>query len=144
MRLGPQAWIAACFFGFTAAAWAQEPGADPASSQDETPVLQREVFRYPGAGRRDPFRPLDARDELGPRFEDLALSGIILSPEAGSMVVLVNRPTGQRYRVWEGDVIGGATLTEVRADEAIFRVTVFGVSRRDTLRLESQQKEQGG
>jgi hypothetical protein len=58
-------------------------------------------------------------------------------------VVLVDRASRKRYRVWEGDVIGGAKLIGVQPDEAVFRVTVFGVSRQDTLRLRSQQKEQG-
>lgn len=105
-------------------------------------VLRREVFDYPADGRRDPFEPLSAGDELGPRFEDLRLAGVIYSPERGSMVVMVDAATGRRYRVWEGDVIGGARLVRVHPDRAEFQVTVFGVSRRDTLRLKTQDKEQ--
>lgn len=114
-----------------------------ANAQDagEAAVLEREVFEYPSTGRRDPFAPLSAGDELGPRFEDLGLSGIIYSPERGSIVVLVDRATLRRYRVWEGDVIGGARLVSVKQTEAEFLVTVFGVSRRDTLRLKTQDKE---
>lgn len=115
----------------------------PAAVVQGSPMVEREVFAYPGAGRRDPFEPLDAGEELGPRFEDLELSGIIYSAEAGSMVVLVDRATRRRYRVWRGDVIGGAELVAVRPDEAVFVVTVFGVSRQETLRLK-QQKEQDG
>jgi hypothetical protein len=111
---------------------------------EAVPVVEREVFTYPAAGRRDPFEPLDASEDLGPRFEDLELSGIIYSPEAGNIVVLVDRATGKRYRVWEGDAIGGAKLIGVTPQEAVFLVTVFGVSRQETLRLESQMKEQGG
>lgn len=107
----------------------------------EAAVLQREVFEYPATGRRDPFAPLSAGNELGPRFEDLGLSGIIYSPERGSLVVLVDRATSRRYRVWEGDAIGGARLIAVKQTEAEFLVTVFGVSRRDTLRLKTQGKE---
>lgn len=105
-------------------------------------ALIREVFDYPADGRRDPFEPLSAGDELGPRFEDLRLAGVIYSPERGSMVVMVDAATGRRYRVWEGDVIGGARLVRVHPDRAEFQVTVFGVSRRDTLRLKTQDKEQ--
>ncbi|MDH3428185.1 MAG: hypothetical protein OEM23_07095, partial [Gemmatimonadota bacterium] len=89
------------------------------------------------------FEPLSAGDELGPRFEDLGLSGIIYSPERGSIAVLVDRATQRRYRVWEGDVVGGARLLNVSEGEAVFLVTVFGVTRRDTLRLKAQDKEQG-
>lgn len=117
-------------------AQAQEP------AEPEGGALTREVFDYPAEGRRDPFEPLSAGDELGPRFEDLRLAGIIYSPERGSMAVMVDAATGRRYRVWEGDVIGGARLVRVHPDRAEFQVTVFGVSRRDTLRLKTQDKEQ--
>jgi len=56
----------------------------------------------------------------------------------------VDRSTQRRYRVWEGDIVGGATLLDVTPDEAVFRVTVFGVSRQETLRLKNTDKEQGG
>lgn len=118
--------------------------ASPAAGQDasaEGPIV-REVFDYPVAGRRDPFEPLAAGEELGPRFEDLRLAGVIYSPERGSIAVLVDVATQRRYRVWEGDVIGGARLISVGVDQAEFLVTVFGVSRRDTLRLKTQDKEQ--
>jgi len=120
---------------FPAAARAQENG--------DSPGMRREVFDYPMAGRRDPFEPLSAGEELGPRFEDLRLSGVIYSPERGSVAVLVDQATSRRYRVWEGDVIGGARLVRVGPDHAEFQVTMFGVSRRDTLRLKTQDKEHG-
>lgn len=124
---------------------AQEAGADEdAARAQPAPVVDRETYVYSGAGRRDPFKPLEAGDELGPRFEDLELSGIIYSLDAGSIVVLVDRTTLRRYRVWQGDVIGGAELLRVTPDEAVFMVTVFGVSRQETLRLKSKDKEQGG
>jgi len=116
--------------------------ADAQEAGGET-VIQRETFEYPADGRRDPFTPLSAGDELGPRFEDLGLSGIIYSPERGSIAVLVDQATLRRYRVWEGDMVGGARLLAVKQTEAEFLVTVFGVSRRDTLRLKPNDKEQG-
>lgn len=119
------------------------PARANAQETGETPVMQRETFEYPAVGRRDPFAPLSAGEELGPRFEDLGLSGIIYSSERGSIVVLVDRATQRRYRVWEGDMIGGARLLAVTPTEAEFLVTVFGVSRRDTLRLKAQDKERG-
>ena len=107
-------------------------------------AVERETFYYPGGQRRDPFEPLSAGDELGPRFEDLYLSGIVYSPTTGSIAVLTDQATGKRYRVWEGDLIGGAKLLRVRASEVDFVVSAFGVSRQETLRLKSQDKEQGG
>ena len=126
---------------------AQEVEQDLATEVDAAqtaPALERETFSYVAGGRRDPFRPLEAGDEIGPRFEDLELSGIIYSPDEGSLVVLVDRSTQRRYRVWEGDMVGGAQLLDVTPNEAIFVVTVFGVSRQETLRLKNMDKEQGG
>ena len=126
---------------------AQEAGERPeqttdSSSVDRRPSVDRETFDYPAAARRDPFAPLSAGDELGPRFEDLNLGGIVYSPATGSIAILTDRATGKRYRVWEGDVIGGAKLVRVRAAEVDFVVTAFGVSRQETLRLKSPDKEQ--
>ena len=114
------------------------------SAIDQQISVDRETFDYPAGTRRDPFQPLSAGDELGPRFEDLNLSGVVYSPATGSIAILTDRATGKRYRVWEGDVIGGAKLVRVRAAEVDFVVTAFGVSRQETLRLKSQDKEQGG
>ena len=128
---------------------AQETDEQPAQATESSEVDQqtsvsREKFHYPAEGRRDPFEPLSAGDELGPRFEDLNLSGVVYSPATGSIAILTDRATGKRYRVWEGDVIGGAKLVRVRTAEVDFVVTAFGVSRQETLRLKSQDKEQGG
>lgn len=123
---------------------AQEADARRVQQADEAPLVQREYFEYERAGRRDPFKQLEAGSELGPRFEDLEVAGIIYSAQAGSVVVLVDRVTQRRYRVWEGDVIGGATLETVTPDDATFTVTVFGVSRQETLRVKRNDKEQGG
>ena len=122
---------------------AQEPEPEP-PVEEAAPQVERETYIYTGAGQRDPFRALEAGDEIGPRFQDLELSGIIYSPDAGSVVVLVDRSTQRRYRVWEGDVVGGAQLLAVTPDQAVFMVTVFGVSRQETLRLKNPDKEQGG
>lgn len=126
--------------------FAQEAGerSAEASAVDQQTSVDRETFVYPAVERRDPFAPLSAGDELGPRFEDLNLSGIVYSPSTGSIAILTDRATGKRYRVWEGDVIGGAKLVRVRTAEVDFVVTAFGVSRQETLRLKSQDKEQGG
>lgn len=138
--------ILACWPG---SAGAQEADARSQSDSDTITVdrggeLGRETFYYPGGQRRDPFEPLSAGDDLGPRFEDLSLSGIVYSPSTGSIAVLTDKATGKRYRVWEGDLVGGAKLVRVRSSEVDFVVTAFGVSRQETLRLKSQDKEQGG
>ncbi|MEE9207665.1 MAG: hypothetical protein V3U67_04710 [Gemmatimonadota bacterium] len=104
-------------------------------------VLEREVFDYPSSGRRDPFRELDPTTAAGPRFDDLELAGILHSPIVGSLAVLVDRLTLKRYRVWEGERVGGARLLRVRPTEADFLVTVFGISRRETLTVKRREEE---
>jgi hypothetical protein len=144
--------VAAMILAEPPCAVAQETGSRVDAAADSStrisPVgsagIGRETFYYPGGQRRDPFEPLSAGDELGPRFEDLNLSGIVYSPSTGSIAVLTDKATGKRYRVWEGDLIGGAKLVRVRASEVDFVVTAYGVSRQETLRLKSQDKEQGG
>lgn len=129
--------------GLRAQEGAAATGSDAGPAQ-APPVLERETFSYVSGARRDPFRPLEAGAELGPQFQDLELAGIIYSPGTSSIVVLVDRSTKRRYRVWEGDIVGGAQLLDVTPDEAVFVVTVFGVSRQETLRLKNTDKEQGG
>ncbi len=138
------AWRRVVLVGGGIALLAAGPVATPVEAQEsqEDSALTREVFDYPSTGRRDPFEPLSTEQDLGPRFEDLRLAGVIYSPDRGSIAVLVDVATQRRYRVWEGDVIGGARLISVGQDHAEFTVTVFGVSRRDTLRLKPQDKEQ--
>ena len=137
-------WSRSVFVVTGVALFAAGPTASSASAQQTSAdsTLVREVFDYPSTGRRDPFEPLSTEQDLGPRFEDLRLAGVIYSPDRGSIAVLVDVATQRRYRVWEGDVIGGARLVSVGQDHAEFLVTVFGVSRRDTLRLKQQDKEQ--
>ncbi len=130
--------------GVLAQEGAEEPMGESAEAAEQVQAgttLERETYTYSGQGRRDPFKALEAGSEIGPRFEDLELSGIIYSPDAGSVVVLVDRSTQRRYRVWEGDVVGGARLLAVTPDQAVFMVTVFGVSRQETLRLKNPDKE---
>lgn len=111
-----------------------------AAPADSSVVYRREVFDYPVDELRDPFRPVSARQQTGPRLEDLTLTGIIHSPETGSVAVLVNPNTGRRYQLREGDEIGGARLLEITETRAVFRVDAFGFDRRTVLRLQREQE----
>lgn len=133
------AWLA-ILVGATAVA-GQEPAVR--SATDTTEVYEREVFTYPRANRRDPFRPLTAGTRIGPRFEDLELSGVLFAPEVGSVATLRDVKTGKRYRTREGDSLGGIRVVSIREDEVDFTITSFGVSRQETLRV-SRDKEQDG
>jgi hypothetical protein len=100
---------------------------------------EREVFEYCGGGRRNPFRPLTAFNTGGPRFEDLVLTGIVYSQEAGSVVVVADRTNERRYRLREGERVGTARVLEIRPDEVVFGITTFGVSRQAILRAKKER-----
>jgi hypothetical protein len=73
-----------------------EGAAAPAPGEVEM-VSDREVFRYPGFQRRNPFRPL-LGDEGGPRFEQVELRGIIYdrSGDGRSVAILALRAQAER------------------------------------------------
>lgn len=100
---------------------------------------EREVFDYSAGGRRNPFRPLTAFNTGGPRFEDLELTGIVHSPEIGSVVVVADRTNERRYKLREGERVGTARVLEIRPDEVVFAITTFGVSRRAILRVKKER-----
>ncbi len=130
---------------------AQERGGSmqmTAAEIQETPgtatagAYQRELFAYPGGDeRRDPFAPLRAGEEMGPRFTDLELSGIIFAPEIGSVAVLVDRATMRRYRVREGEWLGDARIDDIRTDEVRFTVSGFGLTRAEVLRVNREEEQ---
>lgn len=107
------------------------------------PAYERETFAYSAHGGRDPFQPLDVGDGDAPRFVDLALSGVLLHRETGSVATLTDRRTGRRYRIREGDSLGEARLERIRADGVDFIVETFGVPRRETLWVRREGRRGG-
>lgn len=124
-----------------AAAAAQRTPRTDARPEGEGVLYWREEYAYPAQGRRSPFENLLEAAELGPDFGDLDLVGIINSP-GDAVATLVDRTAKKRYRVREGDTVGNAEVLEIRRDEVVFNVTVFGVSRVETLRV--RKKERAG
>ena len=118
----------------------QQQTATKAAPADEPLRLVREVFVYPATSRRDPFESLADRDDLGPRFEELTLTGIIYNPDGGS-VALLAASNGRRYRVRRGDVIGNARVLDISPDRVLFSVETFGAARQET--LERKKKKEG-
>jgi hypothetical protein len=106
-------------------------------------VYEREVFEYPSLGRRDPFRALNAGEQIGPRFEDLRLSGVLYNESIGSVATLVDEQTGRRFRVRAGDMLGQARVAAIRVDEVDFLITAFGISRQETLRVKRDKESEG-
>lgn len=125
-------------------AWAQAASASSQGGRDEAvQVYEREVFDYPAAGRRDPFRPLNAGESIGPRFDDLLLTGVLHNPVIASVATLTDQKTRRRYRVREGDVLGEIRVLEIRPREVVFVIMSYGVSRREVLRVKQDKEQQG-
>jgi hypothetical protein len=145
--------LALCGALAASAAAAQTSGQRPGAGQTperaaaapgaEGVLYWREEFVYPVEGRRNPFVNLATSAELGPEFSDLQLVGIIYRP-GDSVATLLDRNAKKRYRVRRGDVVGNAEVVEIRRDEVVFNVTVFGVSRVETLRVKRGEKETQG
>lgn len=105
---------------------------------------EREVFDYPRLRRRDPFRPGVGGATEGPRFENLVLSGVIFNPTVGSVAVLVDRATGRRHRVREGQRLGELRIDTIRPSEVDVLVPAPGGRERRVLRVEKQREESEG
>ena len=130
--------LSAVFAVVTTAA-AQAPPAAPAQGAKPAPIAEpklafdREVFTYPGEGRRDPFRPLAGTDALGPLFEDLTLRGIAWSPTPHQSVVLLNDGARKIYKLRVGESVGNARVTAIEKDRVRFAVTSFGITRMELM-----------
>jgi hypothetical protein len=111
-------------------------GAPPGSQPEPKLAFDREVFAYPAEGRRDPFKPLGGGPgSSGPLFQDLALRGIIFSPDARRSVALVQVGGRRTFRLRRGDIIGNARVLEIQPLRVRFAVENFGRVSNETLEL---------
>ena len=141
----------AALVAIAAPASAQDPAQDtmdvmagvPAPAEGEVRlVYEREVYGYEAGGQRDPFAPLIGEGvDIGPTFADLRLRGIIYSTGRGQSIALLHDRTGNLYRARRGDIIGNATILEIRPLEVLFVVEDFGQTRQEMLRLKSDEAE---
>ena len=105
-------------------------------------VYEREVYGYDAGGTRDPFQALVGEGvNIGPTFSDLRLRGIIYSTGRGQSIALLHDRSGRLYRARRGDIIGNATILEIRPLEVLFVVEDFGQTRQEMLRLKSDDAE---
>jgi hypothetical protein len=105
-------------------------------------VYEREVYGYDASSQRDPFAPLVGEGvDIGPTFADLRLRGIIYSTGRGQSIALLHDRSGNLYRARRGDIIGNATILEIRPLEVLFVVEDFGQTRQEMLRLKSDEAE---
>ncbi len=129
-----------------------EPPAQPPAAEAEL-VFEREVFQYPTFTRRNPFRPLDAADEGGPRFESLSLIGIMYSSDPSASVAVVTTGgvevaedgtlspvDGDAFNVKVGDRLGNATIREIRRDALIVDIEVFDAVEQHILTFVSRRE----
>ncbi len=125
----------------------------PAPSDGDTVdlVFEREVFSYPTFERRNPFRALTGEDDVGPRFEDLVLLGVISSTGGGGSVALLGTrsagPSQQAasatYRVREGETLGNVRVIEIRPRQILVAVAEFGLTETRTLQLRRAETRPG-
>lgn len=137
----------AVFLAVPGQAEAQERNRDgnPAANSPEgsSLVYEREVFDYPSAGRRNPFRPLNAGERVGPRFEDLELNGVLVSPELGGIATFTDRKTNRRYRVRAGDRLGNMRIARITSEAVTLVITTYGISRQEVLRVKKDKESEG-
>lgn len=150
--LGTAAALVTAVLVLTSPAAAQQGGGTgeaAASGQQATqdsvvqqgPVdYERESYAYPER-ERNPFEPVSAGVQEGPRFQNLVLAGVIYGPSVGSVAVVVDRTTGRRHRVREGERLGQATILDIRRSEVVFSVSGPTGSRQETLQVEKQTEE---
>lgn len=101
-------------------------------------VFEREVYDYPGRGRRDPFQPLTSAN-AGPLFQDLTVQMIIHTGDPRTSLVAVSDATSRVYRLRRGDSIGNATVVDIQPTRVVFSVSEFGVGSTQTLVMKGKE-----
>ncbi len=117
---------------------AQDPPQPPQPPQETELVFDREVFSYPSFTRRNPFRPLLAADEGGPRYEQLSLIGIMYSDDPTASVAVLSTGgvtvaedgtlsavEGDAFYVKAGGRIGNVTVRAIHRDRVDVTVSEF-------------------
>ncbi len=131
-----KAMLAFVFIAALAAgAGAQSPApADARTDSAGQMVLNREVFDYNAAGRRDPFLSLMTTSELKPLFADLRLVGVLTDISGRNSVAILRDVTSkEQYRVKAGQTLGRMRVTRIQPKSVVFTIEEFGFSRQETL-----------
>ena len=133
---------------------AQDPPPAPEEQPPTELVFEREVFQYPTFQRRNPFLPLDAANDGGPRFEQLRLMGIIHSEVAGESVAILGTsqvnvaadgtnatvsPGGQGFYLKVGQSIGNTRIVEIRRDQVVVEFEEFGLTEQRIMQLATRR-----
>ena len=100
-----------------------------------TLVYEREVFTYSGGERRDPFQALTGDNQMGPRFQELTLQGIVYSNVPGRSVAVLQAGGDRVLRARVGDVVGNSRVIEIGPTRVVMAVENFGTIRQEILEL---------
>ena len=109
--------------------------AKPAADTAPTVLINREVFSYEGAGRRDPFVSLLTTSDLKPLLQDLKLVGVAYDPRGQNSVAVLRDVTSKydQYKVRVGQTIGRMRVAAIQPKAVIFTIEEFGYSRQELL-----------
>lgn len=130
----------------SAAAKAAAPAApavakiDPSLIPEPGVPLSRETYEWAG-GSRDPFASVLDRADIGPELADLDVVSIyyIQTAPSTSVAVLRDRVSNKNYTVREGERLGRARATDIRAKEVSFTIDDYGTPRQVTLALRKRE-----
>ena len=97
-------------------------------------TIEREVFAYRGAGRRDPYKSLMNSSAIRPLLSDLRLMTVAYDPAgSNSVAILRDVNTRQQYRVRVGQQLGRMRVSAIRQKAVQFTIQEYGFNRQETL-----------
>ncbi|MEK9502880.1 hypothetical protein [Gaopeijia maritima] len=111
-------------------------------------AFEREVFSYPAFSRRNPFKPLLASGEGGPRWEGMQLEGILYDADPQYSIAIVSSgranaqadagpdgSAGETARLRVGQRWGNIRVLAIHHDNILIEVEEFGLTEQRTMRL---------
>lgn len=97
-------------------------------------TVEREVFTYRGAGRRDPYKSLMNSSAIRPLLSDLRLMTVAYDPAGvNSVAILRDINSRQQYRVRVGQQLGRMRVSAIRQKAVQFTIQEYGFNRQETL-----------
>ncbi len=134
--LGAQTAVHAVADRHAAPTHASAPSTVTAAKKPLTEVtIEREVYDYAGAGRRDPFRSLMTTTVLRPALAELRLVAVAYDPAGASVAILRDVNSKQQHRVRVGTPLGRMRVAAIRQKAVVFTIEELGYSRQETLAL---------
>ena len=101
-------------------------------------TIQREVFDYSGAGRRDPYKSLMSTSDVRPLLSDLRLTAVAFDPDGdNSVAILRDSFSKAQYRIRIGQQLGRLRVSGIKQKSVQFTLDEFGFNRQETLQLSS-------